>query len=76
MATLTYNASFTGSARNASVTAGAGGALTGKVALLVDNTINAQDAERLIFGLLHRWSRDKSKAVKPGDIATSGTTTE
>lgn len=75
MATLTLNASITPS-RQITVTYGTGGALTGSVALLVDNTIGDLDADKLINGILRSWHRRKSKASKISGIATSGTTKE
>lgn len=75
MATLTLNASITPS-RQVTVTYGTGGSLTGKVALLVDNTIGDLDADKLINGILRSWRRQKSKSSKVSGIATSGTTKE
>lgn len=75
MATLTLNASVTPS-RQVTVTYGTGGALTGSVALLVDNTIADMDADKLINGIIRSWHRQKSKASKISDVATSGTTKE
>lgn len=75
MATLTLNASITPS-RQITVTYGTGGSLTGKVALLVDNTIGDLDADKLINGILRSWRRQKSKVSKVSSIATSGTTKE
>jgi hypothetical protein len=75
MATLTLNASITPS-RQITVTYGAGGALSGSVALLVDNTIGDLDADKLIAALIRSWHRQKSKVSKVSSIATSGTTRE
>ncbi len=75
MATLTLNASITPS-RQITVTYGTGGALSGSVALLVDNTIGDLDADKLINALIRSWHRQKSKVSKVSSIATSGTTRE
>ena len=75
MATLTLNASITPS-RQITVTYGTGGALSGSVALLDDNTIGVLDADKLIDGLIRSWRRRRSKASKVSSIATSGTTKE
>lgn len=70
MATLTYNASITPS-RQITVSAGTGGALSGKVALLIDNTINKEDAQKLIRALVRTYHRQSSKAAKVSSISTS-----
>lgn len=75
MATLTLNASITPS-RQITVTYGTGGALSGSVALLVDNTIGDLDADKLVAALIRSWHRQKSKVSKVSSIATSGTTRE
>lgn len=75
MATLTLNAAITPS-RQIEVTYGTGGALSGKVALLIDNTINKEDAKKLIRGLVRSYDRQASKASAVSGIATSGTTKE
>lgn len=75
MATLTLNASITPS-RQILVTYGTGGALSGSVALLVDNTINKENASKLIRALVRSYHRQASKASKVSSIATSGTTKE
>lgn len=82
MATLTYNAKIgnatNASARNVSVVAGTGGALTAtnQVAVLIDNTANFFDVVQALEAALRRFSRDKSKNSKVSTIATSGTTIE
>ena len=75
MATLTLNAAITPS-RQVAVTYSTSGSLSGKVALLVDNTIGDLDADKLINGILRSWRRQKSKVSKVSSIATSGTTKE
>lgn len=75
MATLTMNASITPS-RQITVTAGTGGALSGTVALLVDNTANKEDVQKLIRALVRSYHRQASKASKVSGVATSGTTRE
>lgn len=75
MATLTYNATVN-AVRNVTVTAGAGGALTGTVAVLIDNTANHFDVVQALEGIIRRYDRDKSKNSKVSTIATSGATTE
>ena len=75
MATLTLNASITPS-RQITVTYGTGGALTGGVALLVDNSINKLDMWKLIEAIERSLYRQGSKASKVSGIATSGTTRE
>lgn len=75
MATLTLNAAITPS-RQVAVTYSTSGSLSGKVALLVDNTIGVLDADKLIDGLIRSWRRSRSKASKVSGIATSGTTKE
>jgi hypothetical protein len=75
MATLTLNASITPS-RQITVTYGTGGALTGSVALLIDNSIGEMDASKLIKALVRSYERQRSKASTVSSIATSGTTQE
>lgn len=75
MATLTLNASITPS-RQITVTYGTGGALTGSVALLIDNTLADMDSDKLINGILRSWHRQKSKSSKLSGVATTGTTRE
>lgn len=70
MATLTYNASITPS-RQITVSTGTGGSLTGKVALLIDNTINKEDAAKLMRALIRTYHRNASKAAKVANISTS-----
>lgn len=82
MATLTYNAKIgngtNASARNVTVVAGSGGALTAtnQVAILIDNTANHFDVVRALEAAIRRFHRDKSKNSKVSTIATSGTTVE
>ncbi|MFY7808468.1 MAG: hypothetical protein ACOVSV_05745 [Fimbriimonadaceae bacterium] len=76
MATLTLNASITPS-RQVTVTYGTGGALTGSVALLIDNTITAgMDVDKMIAALVRSYHRQSSKVTAVSGIATSGTTAE
>lgn len=70
MATLTYNASITPS-RQITVTAGTGGALTGTVALLIDNTANKFDVAKLIEAIERTVHREFSKASKVPSVSTS-----
>lgn len=76
MATLTLNASITPS-RQVTVTYGTGGALSGSVALLIDNTLtDGMSIEKMIAGLVRSYHRQSSKASSVGGIATTGTTLE
>lgn len=75
MATLTLNASITPS-RQITVTYGTGGALSGGVALLIDNTLKKFDVAKLIEALERSYHRRASKASKVSGVATSGTTRE
>lgn len=82
MATLTYNAligvAAQTSSRMVSVTADTSGALTAgtQVAVLIDNTANRLDVTKALRAALRRYDRDMGKAVKPSEVATSGTTLE
>jgi len=75
MATLTYNASITPS-RQITVTAGTGGALSGTVALLIDNSANKFDVLKLLEAIERTVHRQFSKASKVSSVATTGTTLE
>jgi hypothetical protein len=76
MATLTYNATV-GAKRTVSVTAGAGGALTGSVAVLINNTVtDKKEIVKALNGIIRRFDRDCNKNSKVDTIATSGTTLE
>lgn len=82
MATLTYNAlignATNASARNVSVSADTSGALTAgtQVAVLIDNTAKRLDVTQALRAALRRYNRDMGKAVKPSEVATTGTTLE
>lgn len=75
MATLTLNADITPS-RQVTVTYSTSGSLSGKAALLIDNSLDGMAVEKLIAGLVRSFHRQSSKASATSGIPTTGTTAE
>lgn len=76
MATLTLNASINADG-SVTVTRGTGGALSGSVAFLIDNTLASKlEMWKLIEAIERALSRDDNGVVKPANLPTSGTSTE